>query len=139
MQDYNNDRNTFNKRRISKSMKNSLDVVRRIFRSNSDSDPRRGNGNNTATEQAGWNWISRFFDKSSVETSWKIVDTIEGINFSTVSENCNVRKILQRENRYFIWWEEQYANHEDSRLIEGEWIRRISILRAGNCEKELNF
>lgn len=55
MQDYNNDRNTFNKRRISKSMKNSLDIVRRIFRSNSDSDPRRGNGNNTATEQAGWN------------------------------------------------------------------------------------
>lgn len=27
------------------------------------------------------------------ETSWKIGDTIEGINCSTVLENCNVRKV----------------------------------------------
>lgn len=31
--------------------------------------------------------------KVEAETSWKIVDTIEGINFSTVLENCNVRKV----------------------------------------------
>lgn len=69
MQDYNNDRNTFNKRRISKSMKSSLDVVRRIFRSNSDSDPRHAGAMVITRPRNKLDGIE--FHASSIKVAWK--------------------------------------------------------------------
>lgn len=110
-----------------------------IFNPTSNSNPRReGNGNNTGTEAGiGWNWISRSFDKSSgnvVENRW----------YDRGNKLFNCIGKLQRqkgENRYFMAVVRgTIRNHEDSRLIEDEWIRKIfRYWKLWNCEKKLNF